>query len=397
MGIPLALIAALLFVGLADEWFSYFPYGAIESIRTELSLSYTDIGFILGSLSAGGLLGNAFPLAADYLDRRVLCGFGALGVACSLFAFASGHSLLVLVAAGFAWGAADDAFVHGAEIALVDLCRHIPGSRQLSDRLPGGTAEADLAAALGRVNALGAIGDLLGPLTIAAIAALGLSWRVAFLLGGTLMLLYALWLASQPLPRPTDVPKEPPAAAVLAVLRDRTVLLLGLVDALFGLLDEPLLGFLSAFMQRVRAFTPAASTALIALIVVAGFVGYVSVSAFRSRFPARALLATFAALLGLAIPVLILAPFLPLQLLAAMIFGFSGAAFYSTLQAAYLSLHPGQAGATGTVVSIIGFAGLGFPTAVGALSDAHGLMAGLALYAAVPVILLLLLALERRA
>jgi hypothetical protein len=83
----------------------------------------------------------------------------------------------------------------------------------------------------------------------------------------------------------------------------------------------------------------------------------------------------------------------PLQVAAGFAFGASGAVFYSVLQATYLSLRPGQAGTSQAVVSTIGLLGIGYPALVGAVADGYGLMAGLALYAVVPVGMVLLLVL----
>lgn len=81
-----------------------------------------------------------------------------------------------------------------------------------------------------------------------------------------------------------------------------------------------------------------------------------------------------------AIALMIVAPVLPLQLVAAATFGLAGAVFWSILQATFLSLRPGQAGTSQAVISTIGLLGVGFPTVVGAVADAFGLAIGLSLY-----------------
>ena len=57
--------------------------------------------------------------------------------------------------------------------------------------------------------------------------------------------------------------------------------------------------------------------------------------------------------------------------------------------------YSGKAGTSQAVVSTFGLLGVGFPALVGAVSDAFGLTAGLGLYAAVPLAILLVLALGR--
>jgi predicted MFS family arabinose efflux permease len=376
-------------VRLADEWFSFFPAGALEPIRQSLGQSYAGAGLLLTSLAAGGLAGNAFAVAADFVDRRWLAAGGAAVYGLCLFACVGGQSLAVLVVAAFCWGAASDAFTHGCEVALVDLYR---------DELPP---------VMGRVNAYGAVGDILGPLTLAGAAALGLPWRAVFLLGGAMMLLYALWLAWRPLPLPGTRPAPgapapapgPPASplrAILDVARDRRILVLALVDGLFGVLDEPFLGFIIASFQGVQDVHPALPTAVATATVGAGLAGFLAVPAFTRRAPGDRLLLPLAALLALATGAFALLPWLPLRILAGPLFGFVGAVFFAVLQATYLGLRPGQAGTSQAVVSTVGLLGLGFPTLAGAVSDAGGLTAGLALYAAAPLAILLLLLLPWR-
>lgn len=369
----LSFLLALMSVRLADEWFTFFPAGAPLPIRDDLDLSYAQAGVVLISLMSGGLLGHGFTVAADYVDRRWLASLGALGFVACMIAFALADSFLVLVAAGLMWGAASDAFVHGCEVALVDLYRE------------------DLAPVLARVNALGSIGDLLGPLTLAAAAAVGIGWRAVFAAGGGLMVLYAVWLASHRFPRPSPPADSSPLAGILDALRDPRVIVLALVAGLFGVLDEPFWGFTIAYLDRVRGLPESAATAIVAVGVTGGFAGFVSTAAFTRRFAARGLLLVWGALVGVAVAGIIALPVAVAQAAAAFLFGFAGAVFWAVLQARYLALRPGQAGTTGAVVSTIGLFGIGFPPLVGAVSDAHGLATGLAVYAAVPAVMLGLL------
>jgi predicted MFS family arabinose efflux permease len=370
---PFALLAALVLVRFADEWFTFFPAGALESIRDDLGLSYAEMGLVLTALPGGGLVGNAFALAADFVDRRWLAALGAAAYGVCLLAFGFGGSFVVLLVAAFAWGAASDAFVHGLEVALVDLCR------------------GDVAPALARVNAYAAVGDLLGPLTLAAAAELGLGWRGAFGVGGALMLGYAAWIAGQRFPPPSRSSGTTVGEAVLAAVRDRRLLLLAVVDGLYGLLDEPFLGFAAAFLRRERGEDEAVATLAVGAAVVAGIVGYAVVPVVARRTAGRRVLAPLALILVLSIASLLVAPDVTAQALALGVFGLAGAVFYSLEQATYLSLRPGFAGTSQAVVATIGHFAIAFPALVGAVADAHGLAAGLAVYATVPVLILVLL------
>jgi predicted MFS family arabinose efflux permease len=359
---------------LADEWFTFLPAGALESIRFDVKLTYAEAGLLWVAIHAGGLLGGFLIVAADFVSRRLLASLGALVYGLALLAFGLGDSFLVLAVACFFWGAASDAFLHASQVALVDL------------------AGDDLAPALGRQNAYSAIGDFLGPLTLGALAVLDLSWRVAFLGGAGLMLLYAAWLTSQTFPPPhPPEDAESPMQAVWSAMQDRRLLLLALVEALFEPLDEPLQGFVIAFLEEQPEMTTELANALIALLVAAGFVGFVSVQLFTRRFRAERLLIAFTAAMAVALPILLLAPVLAVRGAATAVLGYAFACFFSVLEAAYLGLRPGLAGTSQAVISGVGLLGIGSPALVGTVSDHFGLGSGVALYTLLPVAMLLLL------
>jgi len=373
---PYSLLAALMLVRFADEWVTFFPAGSIAPIRADLHLTYVQAGVVLTALPAGGILGHGFGVAADFVSRRALAVFGAAMYAVCMAAFALADSFVVLVVASFVWGAASDAFVHGCEVALVDLYRD------------------QLAPTLARVNAFGAVGDLLGPLMLAGAAAAGVSWRWVFAFGAATMALYALWLLAQrfPPPAPPEAEESTPWYTVLAVLRDRRVILLAVVGGLFSVLDEPFWGFVIAYLEDVRHLSGGLATLAAAVGVTGGLAGYLSVGAATRRWSERTALLGATVAVSLAVAGLVYLPLLPARAAAGFAFGYTGAVFYSVLQAALLGLRPGQAGTTGAVASTIGLFGIAFPPLVGAVADRAGLGAGLSVYAAVPAVMLVLLA-----
>jgi len=361
-------------VRFADEWATFLPAGALEPIRGQLGLTYVQAAWVLVALPAGGFLGTFFVVAADHVSRRLLASLGAVAYGLALVAFGLAHTLPMLLAAAFIWGAASDAFIHGCEVALVDL------------------AADDLPRALARMNGWAAVGDLLGPATLALGALVGFGWRGAFLGGGVLMLGYAGWIASQRLPPPHPSGEaRRPLANVLTILKDRRVLVLAVVLGLFGLLDEPLAAFMIAYLERARGLGAAAAAAPVAAMLVGGIAGYLGFERLSDGRRGRtAVLA--AATMVCALPAALFLPVMALQIAAAAAFGAAGALFYTTLQAIVLALRPGQAGATSAVVSTVGMVGIGFPALVGLVADVHGLSAAVGLYAAIPVIVLALTA-----
>ncbi|MDE3075057.1 MAG: MFS transporter [Chloroflexota bacterium] len=377
---PLATLAALLLVRLADEWFSFFPAGLLEPIRHDTGLSYAQLGLILAAPNAGGLLGNAVIVAADYVDRRWISVAGAFAYALALAGFGVSRSLPLFLAWGILWGVASDAFVHGCELTLVDLYR------------------AELPIILGRVNAYGSVGDLLGPLAIGVALSLTVTWRAIFLGGAALMLVYGVALLLSPFPskeRPIldDAPTVRQNISLL--LRDRSLILMAVVDTLLGFLDEPFQGFLSAYLQNQRGVPPRLATAVLGVTIAAGLGGFLSMPAFAGRDPRRLLLG-FAALTALGAVVVVAVPLLPVTFAAAALFGFSGAAFYSLLQTSYLSLHPESTGTTEAVVSTVGTFGIALPFVAGTVADHFGLTGGMAAFALAALAALALTALAVR-
>ncbi|HLI66215.1 MAG TPA: MFS transporter [Caulobacteraceae bacterium] len=373
------LAAALYFVRFADDWTTYLPGGALEPIRTSLHASYVEASAPLVALSAGGLIGAGFEVAADYVSRRWLSSLGALAYGLAMIAFGLSHSIWLMVAAAFVWGAASDAFTHGCEVALVDL------------------AGEDLPRALSRMNAWAAVGDLLGPLTLAAISATAFGWRGAFVGLGVMMLSYAALLASQRFPPPHPAGRLPkPLAGVIGILKDPAFIAMASAMALFSLMDEPLAAFLIAFQERVLGRGPAWANGLILAWTAGQLVAFAAFERIAGARPGRGALLAALAGLGVTLPVAIFAPPLAIGLPAMVLFGAASAVFYVTLQARLLALRPGQAGSVGAAGSAIGMLGMLFPSLVGAVADRFGLGVGVGLYALVPLAILPLIALTRR-
>jgi len=369
--LPLGLIASLLLVNLADEWFSFLPAGAMESIRADFGLTYAQAGVLLALLPAGGLLGIFLMAAADFVSRRLLGAAGALVYALCLLTFATGRSFAVLAIASLLWGAASDAFVHATQLALAEL------------------AGDELDATLARTNVLGSVGDLLGPVTLSVASATGVGWRPVFAVGGVLMLGYAGVLAAQPLPPPQPDGSTPWSVA-RAVLGDTRVIRLAAIWALIALLDEPFLGFLIANLEETHGVSAAVATALVGAIVAGGIVTYTLLAAARRSFAARSrLTAASIGLLG-AVVVMVATPWPAAIALAGVGFGAATALLWVTLQGITLRLRPRQAGTTQAAVSGLATVGVALPPLIGMAADGLGLGPAMWLFALAPAAILLL-------
>jgi predicted MFS family arabinose efflux permease len=369
--VPYGLLASLLLVDLADEWFTFLPAGAMESIRADLGVSYAEAGVLLALLPAGGVLGTVLMAAADFVSRRVLGAGGAFVFALCLLVFATGRSFIVLAAAAFVWGAASDAFVHATQLALAEL------------------AGDDLDATLARTNLLGSLGELLGPVTLALAAAAGLGWRSVFAVGGVLMLAYAAWLAAQPLPPPRP-DGSTPWSVVRAVAKDARVLRVAAIWALSAALEAPFLGFLIANLEETRDVSAAAATALVVAVVAGGMATYAALAVVRRPFSTRSRLVLASVGLVVTTVVMVGAPWTAVVGLAGVGFGAAGALLWVALQATTYRLRPGQVGTTQAVISGLSTVSVAIPPVVGVAADRLGLATAMWLFVLAPVGILLI-------
>jgi MFS transporter len=371
-------VASLLLVDFADEWCTFLPAASIDAIRVDLDLSLTQAAAVLVLLPAGGIVGNVCTLAADFVSRRALAGFGALGYGAAMIAFGSGRSFIVLAVSAFVWGAASDAFVHGSQLALADL------------------AGDDLEPTLARTNLLASLGAVVAPVCVAVAETAGLGWRPLLISGGVAMLGYAAWIGAQPLPVPARSADAPaPWAGVRAVLADCWVRRLSVINATENVLDYSFLGFFTLFLVDERRFSVAGAAAMVAVALAGAALGFLVLAVAAPALDARRVFqaTSTARVVGIAVLVFVAQPVA--IAFTAFALGLVGAAHWVALQAAMLRARPGQTGTTYAVIATLSLPALAVPPLIGAAADRFGAVAGLALYALVPVVVLALLRTRR--
>jgi hypothetical protein len=364
-------VASLLAVRLFDEWFSFLPAGSLEPLRRDLDLTYVQLSSLLILMTAGGLVGGLFAIAADRVSRRAQASLGALGYGVSLACWGLGEHAWILGLGAFLLGLSSDALLSACEVALVDL------------------AGDDLAGVLALGNLGAEIGDLLGPLLLAAAAGLGWSWRAPFIFGAVAFVAYAAVLATQPLPRPRPDPdRGSPASDVRACLRDRRVWRLSVISLLFDTMDEPFLGFAIAFLEVERGQSHSVAVLVGGSVLVGGMLGAAALTlGFGTRTGRTGPSVWAATTLAVSVLGIILAPTIPLQIAFGVLSGTASVTFWTRLQASILGLRPGQPGTTSAVVGYLSLPGALCPVAAAAAADRFGLHAALGVYLLVAVAL----------
>jgi predicted MFS family arabinose efflux permease len=374
-------VVSLLVAGFADETVAFLPFGALEPLRRDLDLSYAKGAVLLGLYPGIGLVGGVFGVLADRHSRRLIGAGGALGYAAGLMLFAVGTNFPILVTAIALMGFAGDAMIRATDVALVDVA---------GDRI-------ELAVARGTL--LGTIGDVAGPALLAACLTTGLGWRAAFVAAGLGMAGYGLLLASQPLPGPSRRPRagpdddSQPRGEVVAVLRDRRVLRLGLLSALVDVFDEPFLAFAIAYLVASRN----QSAGVAALTAGVGLAGGVAAAAWASRAERSDITpSAIGALLVGGVGALVLAAHPVVAALGAAGVGAAVNLAWISLEARVLTLRPGQAGTTSAVVSAVAQVAVLVPLVAGVVADGAGVTTALLLYLVLSIVFAMVNSRDRR-
>jgi predicted MFS family arabinose efflux permease len=359
-------VVSLLLVRFFDETVAYLPYAAVESIRADVELTYAQAGFLLFLYPGIGLLTTPFGVLVDRCNRRVLAAIGGLGYGAGLFLFAAAGDFWALFAAVCVMGILGDLLVTAGEVSLVEIA--------------GDNAEP----ALARANLLAAVGDLAGPVLLATALWTGLGWRAAFWAAGVMMVAYGVLLATRPLPRPVRDDEEVSAlGALMSVIRDRRVIVAGLLVAVIVAFDDTFIGFAVAFLITDHDLSPALAT----VATGAGLTGGVAAAAWASRTSRRRVgLRTCALALAAGVLLLLLVPTTVTAAIAMALVGAAVNLAWIILQARYMTLRPGQAGATSSVAEAVAQLGVTTPLVIGLMADHTGLGPAMWLYCAVAVV-----------
>jgi len=161
------------------------------------------------------------------------------------------------------------------------------------------------------------------------------------------------------------------------VAGDRRVWTIGVVLLLLTPFDEPFLGFAIAFLEQERGHSPAVATLLGGAATIGGVAGAAVAGRVGRRLGTRTALAG-AGIVAAGVVLVAVSPWAALQAMGAATVGIGLYVVWVDLQARMLTIRPGQAGATGSLVDAISEVGAALPLAIGHLADRAGLPAAVA-------------------
>ncbi len=370
----------LLNTALLDELLTGFLVVGLPLVRDQLGLSYAQIGllFSIGPLS-GMILDPIVNLLSDRGSKRwwIVGGWLAFGLGFALagitrnFALLLGAFALIYPANGAAVGL--------SQAALID---HAPNDSERT---------------MARWTLMSGIGDLLSPLVVAAVVALGMGWTILCWLATCVCLATALVLWFQHFPRATSLEDGEEHTNMFEIftglrraLRDPLLLRWGAISLVASMMDEVFLGFAALYLHDVLHVSEAIIGIVLAIHLIGGLIGLVILDRSVGKLaPARLLiwvtLLTLVGIIGfLTIHSIWLAAF------ALFVIGLGASCWYPIAQAAAYARHPGR---SGTVLAVLGLGApfdIALPTIVGLVAGSFGVLAGVGLLGLAPLLILLL-------
>ncbi|HEX9115432.1 MAG TPA: MFS transporter [Anaerolineae bacterium] len=402
-------VATILLIEFLDE----LVYGAREAawplVRSDLGLTYAQIGILLG---LPGLIGSivepVLGILGDIWRRRVLVLGGGAIFAAALLLTALSRDFVLLLASFILFYPASGAFVSLSQATLMD---HAPDRHEQN---------------MARWTFAGSLGVTVGPLALGASALLGGGWRGLYLFfaGLTLVLLGLAWrhtaAASPAAPENLEIGDRPPPAqagsdaladaglprspeahgtgagrallvGLAATLRDlrRGDVLRWLVLLQFSdLMLDVLLGYLALYFVDVAGATPTQAGLAVAVWTGVGLLGDFLLIPLLERVDGLRYLRASVLVELVLFPAFLLARPWVVRLVLAGLLGLGNSGWYAILQARLYSALPGRSGTAMALTSMGSAAGALLPLAIGLAAERLGLGAALWLLLLGPLALL---------
>ena len=372
----LLFIAVLYGVELLDE-FIYGLFGAtLPTIKTELALTYTQVGLLFTLPGLVGLLGDPFiGLLGDTRHRRVLVLSGIMATALGLTLIAGSQQYLPLLLAQCLMYVASGAYVNLSQATLID-------------RDPR-RAENTMA----RWVLMGAIGVTFSPLLITLVLSLEGSWRAVFLGTAIAAGVFALLLFKQRFDGHAGAESEIGSvkqlgSSLLTALRSRTLFKWVILTELADFMLDKLLEVTGLYFHDVAGVSLSAASAVVTVSTVAGLIGSFALVPLLEKINGVRVLRITAFIVLIAYAALLLIPLVWLKVVLVAVISLSTAGWFVVLRAKCYEALPGQSGVVVAVTSLANISNLFVPLLLGGLADAFGLQAAMWLLIIGPIALI---------
>jgi FSR family fosmidomycin resistance protein-like MFS transporter len=329
------------------EFFDELHYGVMNAalpwLRIELSLSYEQVGLLLG---LPGIIGTfiepVIMLLGDTSLRKRLILAGGIAVVASLVITAGAHTFLPVMVAMVISFPASGAFVTLAQATLMDLN---PG------REPHMMARWTLA---------GSVGNLLGPLLLAGGFAIGLSWRHGYWALALLALLLVLLVLLCPFPRQV-ADQEGDGQRLRSLLTGlwqavrnshlmRWIALLELSDLLLDVFSS----YAALYFADVVGLNAAQVSLLLGVMMLCGLLSDLVLIPLLERFPGRTIVRLSALIVSVLYIAWLMVPGVWAKVALVILIKLGTVGWYSVLQGEAYAAEPGRSGTVMAVNSLVG-------------------------------------------
>ncbi len=384
--------ASLTFLFLLIEFFDELNYGvgnaALPAIRSDLGLSYVQVGLLLGLPGiVNTFIEPILMLLGDTRYRKHIIIAGGMSILFSLLAIAASHDFSLVLLGMVIGYPASGAFVSLSQATLMDLN-------------PGREPQM-----MARWTVSGSLANLIGPLILAGGFAIGFGWRWAYfaMAGICLVLVVLTWLRQIPLhPRVEQISQEGQSlrrllAGLWEAARNPNLMRWMFLLPLSDLLLDVLTGYLPLYFTDVAGFSIARASLMVSVLMLAGLVSNIVLIPILERFPGRSVVRISAGVTGILYAAWLLAPWLWVKIALIIVIKLVTLGWYEVLQGEAFAAIPGRSGTVMAINSVIGLLAGGIAFLVGWIAARAGLPAAMWILLAGPVCLVLFVPRHRQA
>jgi MFS transporter, FSR family, fosmidomycin resistance protein len=366
-----AAVVGFLAIELLDELVFGAREAALPAIRTDLGLSYAEIGLALALPNVASALAEPLlGLLGDLWRRRLLVVGGGIAYGLALLLLAGAGGFWTLLVAFLILYPASGAFVSLAQASFMDSA---PERRERN---------------MLRWTLAAYVGALAGPPLVGLALALGVGWRPVFAGLGVLALAIALGATRLPL---AAAPAEAGAAGLrpaLQALKNRAVAWWLVLLQAADLLGDVLFAFLALYLVDEAGLSATEAALALTAWLAAGLAGNVAALRLVDRVGGMRFVRVTAAAAALAYAGFLLVDQLAPKLALLLALGALMAGWYPVLKARLYAQLPGRSGTVMAAAGAFDLVALLPPLAVGLTANRYGLDVALWLLLAGPAVLL---------
>lgn len=376
-----SLSTLFLFIEFFDELHYALGGAALPALQQDLGLDYAQVGLLLGLPHVIGVLVEWFlMLLGDTRYRKLLVIGGGIAVIAAILMISSSMNFVFLLAGLVLAYPASGAFVTLAQAILMDI--H-----------PGREPQM-----MARWTVFGSLGNLLGPLILAGIFGIGLSWRWGYfsLLLLVIPLVAFVWFSHIPYPSAARVEhtswkielEDMLRGLVLAVtnlVMLRWLLLIEVADLLLDVFTS----FIPLYFVNVSGVTNAQASLVLSVVMAGSLLSDLLAVPLLERFSGRSLVRYSSAISAILFAAFLLVPWLTAKIILAFLVKVSTLGWYAIMKGEAYAAARGRSGAQNAVDSLLGVVSGAIPWLVGWAASQVGLQSAMWLLLAGPLALLL--------